>query len=151
MTKSYVQRIIGITAAFSLVTATAFPATLKIKDLPAAVQKTVTEQTKGAEIKGISKEVEKGVTEYEVETMVKGKSRDVVIDSKGVVLDVEEETELSAIPAPAKAALEKAAAGGKITKVETVNSRGKTTYEAAIAKGKKKSELVVDASGAVQK
>ena len=42
---------------------------LAVKDLPAAVQKTVQEQAKGAEIKNIAKETEKGVTQYEVETI----------------------------------------------------------------------------------
>ena len=43
---------------------------LQLKDLPAAVQKTVTEQAKGAEIKNISREKENGVSQYEVETML---------------------------------------------------------------------------------
>src|ERR1039457_394935 len=60
---------------------------LAVKDLPPAVQKTVQDQTKGAEIENISKETEKGVTQYEVETMVKGKHRDFNVDTKGGLLD----------------------------------------------------------------
>src|SRR4051812_41233124 len=48
---------------------------LQVKDLPAAVQKTVQDTLKGGEIKNISKEVEKGVTQYEVESMLNGKHR----------------------------------------------------------------------------
>ncbi|HEV3200002.1 MAG TPA: hypothetical protein VGZ73_18990 [Bryobacteraceae bacterium] len=44
------------------------------KDLSPAVQKTIQDETKGAEIKN-SKETEKGVTQYEVETIVSGKHR----------------------------------------------------------------------------
>ena len=55
---------------------------LQVKDLPAAVQKTVQDTLKGAEIKNISKEVEKGVTQYEVETILKGKHRDFNVDAK---------------------------------------------------------------------
>src|ERR1035438_3603325 len=49
---------------------------LQLKDLPPAVQKTVQDQTKGAEIRGISSETEKGKLTYEIETMVNGKHRD---------------------------------------------------------------------------
>ena len=58
-----------------------------------------------------------------------------------------EETTLDTIPAPARAALEKAASSGKIVLVEVVNEGGKTSYEAQITKGKKTSEVAVDASG----
>src|SRR5260221_7165512 len=93
---------------------------IKMKDLPAAVQKTIQEQTKGAEVKGISKETEKGKTLYEVETVVNGKTRDMMVDASGKVTVIEQEVTLDSIPAAAKAAIEKQAAGGKITKVETL-------------------------------
>jgi len=91
---------------------------LALKDLPAAVQKTVQEQAKGGEIKNISKETEKGVTQYEIETMWNGKHRDFNVDTKGVLLSVEEETTIDSIPAAAKAALLKKVAGGKLGMVE---------------------------------
>jgi len=53
--------------------------------------------------------------------------------------------------AAAKAAIEKKAAGAKITKVETLTKGGKTTYEAAITKGKKTSEITVAADGSAVK
>ena len=62
---------------------------LPMKDLPAAVQKTVRDNLKGGEVKNISKETEKGVTAYEVETMVGGKHRDFDVDAKGKLLEVE--------------------------------------------------------------
>ena len=113
------------------------------------MQKAVDEQAKGAEIVGYSKEVEKGKTSYEVETKVNGHTRDLEFDAQGTLLAAEEETSIDSIPAAAKAALEKKAAGGKITKVETI-TKGKTvTYEAAItSKAGKKSEVQVDAKGA---
>jgi len=43
---------------------------LTLKDLPPAVQKTVQDTAKGAEIKNISKETEKGVSQFEVETIL---------------------------------------------------------------------------------
>jgi hypothetical protein len=43
--------------------------TLQLKDLPAAVQKTVQDTLQGGEIKNIGKETEHGVAQYEVETI----------------------------------------------------------------------------------
>jgi uncharacterized membrane protein YkoI len=139
--------LIGSTLlAFSALTAGA--ASLQLKDLPAAVQKTVQDTLKGGEIKNISKEVEKGVTQYEVESMLNGKHRDFEVDAKGKLLVVEEETDLASIPAPAKAAIEKKAAGGKIGLVELFIRNGETLYEAAYtSKGGKKLEVLVKADG----
>jgi uncharacterized membrane protein YkoI len=139
--------LIGSTLlAFSALTAGA--ASLQVKDLPAAAQKTVQDTLKGGEIKSISKEVEKGVTQYEVETMLNGKHRDFEVDAKGKLLVLEEETDLASIPAPAKAAIEKKAAGGKITLVEFFTRGGETLYEAAYtSKNGKKHEVLVKADG----
>lgn len=132
----------------------AFAAEKKVKmsDLPPSVQKTAQDQIKGAELKGLSKEVEKGKTFYEVETVVNGKTRDVLIDTTGAVVEVEEEVALENIPAGARAAIQKKAAGGKITKVETLTKGNAVTYEAAItSKSGKKSEIQVAADGTVKK
>ena len=122
---------------------------LQVKDLPATVQKTVQETLKGAEIKNISKEVEKGVTQYEVETMLNGKHRDFEVDAKGKLLVVEEEADIAAIPAAARAAIEKKVAGGKLVKVETVDKGdGVTLYEASFtSKAGKKGSILVKADG----
>jgi uncharacterized membrane protein YkoI len=121
---------------------------IALKDLPPAVQKTVQDQTKGTEIKGLSKETEKGKTSYEVETMVNGKHRDFVVDAKGVVVEVEDETALASIPAAAKAGIEKKAAGGKVGMVETMTRGGATFYEAAYTgKDGKKHEVLVKPDG----
>jgi uncharacterized membrane protein YkoI len=119
-----------------------------MKDLPPAVQKTVQEQTKGAEIKGISRETENGKTTYEVETVVGGKHRDMEIDAQGMVTEVEEETTLDGIPAAARAAFEKKAAGGRIAMVETLTRGGATFYEAHYTdKSGKKHEMQVKPDG----
>ena len=103
-----------------------------MKDLPAAVQKTVQDTLKGAEIKNISKEVEKGVTQYEVETMLNGKHRDFNVDAKGKLIVVEEEVDIAGIPAPAKAAIEKKVAGGKLGwSNPSTKGDGVMLYEAA--------------------
>ena len=84
-----------------------------MKDLPPAVQKTVQDQTKGADIKAISKETENGKTSYEIETMVNGKHRDFDIDAHGAVTELEEETALDDLPPAARSAIQKKAAGDR--------------------------------------
>ncbi len=124
-------------------------AALAVKDLPPAVQKTVQDQTKGAEIKTISKETEHGKTSYEVETMVNGKHRDLEIDANGVVTEVEEETAIAGIPDAARAAIGKKAIGGRIVVVETVTSGNAiVAYEAEyIDKNGRKREVRVKPDG----
>ena len=124
---------------------------VKMKDLPPAVRQAVEEQTKGAQIKGLSKEIEKGKTMYEVETMLNGHARDLLIDDMGALVSVEEPISIDAIPVAAKAAIEKFATGGKIKGIESVTKGQTVTYEAAIVKGLKKSEVVVGADGSIQK
>jgi hypothetical protein len=122
---------------------------LQVKDLPAAVQKTVQDTLKGGEIKNISKEVEKGVTQYEVETMLNGKHRDFNVDAKGKLVVVEEEVDMANIPATAKAAIEKKMAGGKLKMVETVDKGdGVMLYEASYtSKAGKNAAVLVKADG----
>lgn len=138
---------IFLTACALASLATAAEKKVQMKDLPPAVQKTVQDQTKGAQIKGLSKETEKGQTQYEVESVVNGHSRDLLIDAKGGVIEVEDETTLDKVPAAAKAAIEKKAAGGKITRVETVTKGSSVSYEAAYTKGGKSHEIGVNLDG----
>ena len=145
MTRSFAMFLAMTVAAGSAVAA---EKKLQMKDLPPAVQKAVQEQTKGAEIRGLSRETEKGVTSYEVETVINGKHRDLLLDTKGAVTEVEEETTLDAIPAAARSVMEKKAAGGKIDIVETVTKGKLTLYEAGYTgKNGKKHEVLVKADG----
>ena len=147
------KRIFTLVSVVALVATMALPADkpVKMRDLPPAVQKAIQEQTKGAELKGLAKEIENGKTFYEAETTLNGHGRDLLFDSAGTLVEIEEETTLDLIPGPAKAAIEKIAAGGKITKVETLTKGQSVTYEAAITKGRKKSEIKVAADGSVLK
>jgi len=121
---------------------------LVLKDLPAAAQKTIQAELKGAEIRNIGKETEKGVTQYEVETVLNGKHRDFNVDAKGKLLVVEEETTLESIPAAAKAAILKKLGTGKLSMVERFIRGGETMYEAAYTTAKgKKLEVLVKADG----
>ena len=121
---------------------------LELKDLPPAVQKTIQEESKGAQIKNIGKETEHGVAQYEVETMLNGKHRDFDVDMKGVLLEVEEETAIESIPTAARVKILQKVAAGKLGRVELLKRGGETMYEAAYtSKDGKKHEVLVKADG----
>jgi uncharacterized membrane protein YkoI len=120
---------------------------VKMESLPPAVQAAVKQQSAGATIKGLTKEIEKGKTIYEAELTVNGHGKDVSFDTTGKVISVEEEVMIDSIPAAARDAINKAVGTGKLAKVESVTANGKTNYEAAIKRGTKTSEVLVDANG----
>jgi uncharacterized membrane protein YkoI len=117
-------------------------------DLPAAVQKTVDEESKGATIKGFSTEVEDGKRLYEVELTVNGHGKDISMDAQGHIVEIEEEMALASLPPAVKDGLMKAAGKGAITKVESLTKNGKVVaYEANVKTGTKHSEVQVGADG----
>jgi hypothetical protein len=121
---------------------------VKMKNLPKAVQKTVQEQSQGATIRGLSKEVKGGKSSYEVELKVNGHNKDVLIDSEGAVVEIEEEVALTSLPPAAKAEIEKQAGSGKIGMVESITKNGAiVAYEAHVKTGKKRSEVKVGPDG----
>jgi uncharacterized membrane protein YkoI len=137
--------VLGAALALAGTTILAQEKKVEMKDLPPAVQKAVDANLNGGTLKGLSTEKEAGKTVYEVETTVNGHTRDLLLDAKGNLIEVEEEVAMDAVPAAVKTALE---AHGKIIKVETV-TKGKApaTYEGVVEKNGKKSEVAVDASG----
>ena len=117
-------------------------------DLPAAVEKTVAEQSKGATIKGFATEVEDGKKIYEAEMVVNGHGKDISIDDKGNVIEIEEEVAIGSLPPTVKDSLMKAAGKGTIEKVESLTKQGKiVAYEAAVKTGTKRSEIQVGPDG----
>src|SRR3979409_1779075 len=124
---------------------------VKMADLPPAVQQAVKEHSKEGKLRGLATEMDKGKKVYEAELTVAGHSKDITFDADGKVVSVEEETTLADIPAPARAAIESAGGKGKVLEVETVTEGGKTFYEAQVKTGSKKSEIKVDAAGALVK
>lgn len=121
---------------------------VKMKDLPKAVQTTVQEQSKGATVRGLSKETDHGKTYYEVELMVKGHNKDVLMDSTGAVVEIEEEIAIASVPPAVKAEIEKHVGGGKIMMVESVTKNDAVVaYEAHVKTGNKRSEIKVAPDG----
>jgi uncharacterized membrane protein YkoI len=117
-------------------------------DLPPAVEKTVEAQSKGATIRGFSEEKEDGQIRYEVELMVDGHSKDVLMDTNGTIIEVEEQVAMDSLPAAVRDGLQAKAGKGKLLKVESITKHDKlVAYEAQVMTGGKKSEVQVNPDG----
>jgi hypothetical protein len=121
---------------------------LQKSQLPAAVQKTADAQSKGATVIGYSSEQENRQTLYEVTLKVDGHGKDINIDGKGNVVEVEEEVAFDTLSKEVQDGLKKAAGAGKLGKVESLTKAGKlVAYEAKVMKAGKKSEVQVGPKG----
>ena len=117
-------------------------------ELPAAVQKTAQEQSKGATIKGYSKDTENGQLEYEIGMTVDGHSKDVSIAPDGRVVEIEEQVQLNSLPANVQQALKTKAGKGEITTVESIVKSGKlVAYEAQVKADGRHREIQVGPVG----
>jgi hypothetical protein len=117
------------------------------RDLPAAVTRTVAAQARGATIRGYSREKEHGQTFYEVALRVNGHSRDVLMDTTGAVVEVEEQVDIATLPAAVREGLLAAAGSGKLRSVESVTRGGQTAYEGHVNTNGKWSEITVGPDG----
>jgi len=145
-----ISRLFPLAASVALL-ATSSPAQekkIKRSDLPAAVEKTVAAQSRGAVVRGFSQENENGQTYYEVELTVNGHGKDVTMDQAGAIVEVEEEVALDSLPPAVKDGLQAKAGKGKIVQVESITKRDKlVAYEAGVTTGGKKSEVQVGPDG----
>jgi uncharacterized protein YxeA len=146
MNRKHLAAILVISVAPAL-TAVAQEKKIQRSELPAAVEKTVQQESQGATIKGFNKETENGQTYYEAEMVVNGHSKDVLVDPNGQVVEVEEQVNFETLPAEVKAGLQAKAGEGKIAKVESLTKKGKlVAYEAQVRGGKQK-EVQVGSDG----
>jgi hypothetical protein len=121
---------------------------IKRSELPPAVEKTVAAESAGATIQGFSTEVEGGRRLYEVELKVDGRGKDILMDGRGNVVEVEEEVALDSLPAPVKEGLTREAGRGVISRVESLTKRGKlVAYEAVVKTGARRREVQVGPNG----
>jgi hypothetical protein len=118
-------------------------------ELPAAVEKAVAaEEAEGATVKGFATEIERGKKFYEAELATNGHGKDVLLDEKGNIVDVEEEVAMDSLAPEIKDGLMKAVGAGSITKVESLTKNGKlVAYEAVVKTGSKRSEVQVGPDG----
>jgi hypothetical protein len=69
---------------------------------------------------------------YQVNTRLNGKYHDLVIDEKGKLVAVKDETDFASIPAAAKTAIQNQGAASKIMTLEKVTEGGQVSYGAVI-------------------
>jgi len=121
---------------------------IKRAELPAAVEKTVVAQSQGATIRGFSIEKEHGQVFYEAELIVEGHAKNILMDAKGQIVEVEEEVVFEQLPATVKTGLLAKAARGEIKKVESLTKHDKlVAYEAQVVTNGKRSEIQVGPEG----
>jgi hypothetical protein len=143
-----VVRLAAVASSFLPLSVLAQEKKIKRSDLPPAVERTVAAQKSGAMIRGFSEERENGQIFYEAEMTVNGHSQDVLMDANGVIVEVEEQIAMGALPAGVQEALHAQAGKGKIVTVESITKHNKlVAYEAAILNQGKRSEIQVDPQG----
>jgi hypothetical protein len=121
---------------------------IKRADLPAAVEKTVAAQSKGATIRGFSEERQRGKTTYELQMTATGHSKDLQMDESGVVIEVGEKVPLDALPTEVRTGLHDKAGKGRITKVKSITKGDRlVAYKAQVDTAGKKSEVQVSTDG----
>src|SRR5579864_7443596 len=106
-------------------------------ELPPAVRKTIIEQRKGATVLGLSEELKHGRKVYEAKLDVSGRCKDISINETGAVVEVEEEVSIDALPAKAKAAIEKTVSSSqlRLLRVESVKQQNSPdAYEVLVQK-----------------
>jgi len=121
---------------------------IKRTELPPEVEKTVAAQSANATIRGFSQEREKGQTYYEAELSVAGQHKDLLMDPRGNIVEVEEEVAFDSLPAAVRDNLLAKAGKGKVQNVESLTKRGKlVAYEAHVVARGKHSEVQVGPGG----
>jgi len=130
-------------------------------ELPAAAAKAFKEAFPKGEIEKLEAEEENGVTVYDIEFKNGAAEQETDLTADGTILEVTLVVDAKAVPAAAMKAIEKAAEGAKITRIENIDIRyetkdGKaiklarpvTHFAAEFTKGDKTAEVVVTPDGA---
>ena len=132
--------------------------------LPPVVARVVQENRPGAEIGKLEIEKEGGITLYDIE--FKAGMGEIEVAEDGTVMDIATIIEMKDLPAPAAAAIQRAAAGARIKQIEKSEVRAeiqmegkkgkivklasyKHVYEAELVRANKSGEVQVDAEGKI--
>ena len=130
--------------------------------LPAAAEKTFNATFPKAKIDKVDVDEENGVTVYDVEFRDGALETEADIAADGTMLEVTIVVDAKAVPAAAMKAIDKAATGATIQRIERIElshetKDGKviklpaplTHYAAGMARGDDRAEIVVDSEGSV--
>lgn len=124
--------------------------TVSMDKVPQAVKDTLKQYASESDVKTVEKGDQDGTKVFEFDITHGKRSFEVAITPDGKFMGTEEDIQLTDMPEAAQSALKAQAGGGKLSGFEkAVDKDNKTTYEADIEKGGKKSEVAVDADGKV--
>lgn len=123
---------------------------ISLDKVPAAVKTTLAAYAASSDVKKVELGDADGTKVYEFDIEQGTRKFEVAITPDGKFNGTEEDMAFTAMPAAVQNALTEAAAGGALSGGEkAVDANNKVTYEADIARGGKKTEVAVDASGKV--
>ena len=122
---------------------------VKWEDVPAPVAAAVKAAAGDAKLEAVVLGEEDGVAAYETTWMAGGHKHEIAVAKDGTVLGLEEIITLAEAPEAVRAAIAKEAGDHKVSEVEKVIAKGKTTFEATIEKGKGKVVVTLDEKGKV--
>jgi len=106
--------------------------TQKFEALPQAVKDTAKAHMDNAIPVSISSAQGEQGWKYQINTRVDGKYHDLVIDDKGKLVAVKDETDIASLPAAAKEAIQKQAGASKVMTLEKVTEGDQVSYGAVI-------------------
>lgn len=104
----------------------------KFSNLPEAVRQTAEAHMANAFPVSISSAKGEQGWDYQINTRLNGKYHDLVINEKGSLVAVKDETDLASIPSAAKEAIEKQAAASKIVTLEKITEGTQISYGAVM-------------------
>lgn len=134
------KKIIPLTFSIGLFTALAIPAraedkdqTVAWKDVPAAVQATITANANGGKVHKIEMETENGATVYEAKVKSDDEKIAIEVAADGTLVEAETKgLDLDDLPKAVQATVTAHANGSKIGKIEEETEKGTTVYEAKV-------------------
>jgi hypothetical protein len=127
-----IARVILAGLAASVLTPAFDGFSVNFEGLPKPVQETAKAHMDNAFPVSITSAKSEQGWDYQINTRLNGKYHDLVIDDKGKLVAVKDETDLASIPAAAKAALEKQASASKIMTLEKVTEGTQVSYGAVM-------------------
>ena len=131
--------------------ARAEPAPGQLKDLPAAVQKTIATQSPQGTVVSIEPKTMEGAMRYKVGVHDHGQKRLLVIEAAGTLLVTKTEVASDALPPPVRQTAEAQSQGAKVEKNSQVNRASKIYYEVEMQVSGHKKEITIDPSGELTK
>ncbi len=146
------KTLLSILALASLALAEGDTFATKFNALPKSVQETAKKHMENAFPVSIAAAKGAQGWDYQINTRVDGKYHDLVIDEKGQLVAIKDETELAALPAAAKAAIEKQTSSAKLVTLEKVTEGPRVSYGAVIRDAAQGTitQIRVDADGTVK-